>query len=439
MKTFMYDWTKDKEYNQTPDKLYRKKYTYVDINMRHQWKKNTEYKRGDVVFDYIETKKFFILFFDGVSSNVDTIYDDDLQWDEYNAMLDSTMTNHAEILLQGDIEKYKTDNKYYDIYNVPTNIKIEQLAYDYYSDVNYWDVILVLNNMSTYLQLPQSNDIIIDNTLKKLTKWGNMFGYDEEAFEYLNSHLSTGKWGINKKIRTTFTDENQTGAYYLQKGDLIQVNNYKGHKDVLFYYTKQMPIKTVVTFNSVFPLNNNDVISLNIKDINIKHEATGGDTNFLNTSSISMLPHFNSMLTAADIYGLNYTISSIVGAENITFTNDVNKLLNYTVKLNTIDSNRTDVVNIDIYKDITIEEAVDDGYLVKVDNTFIEIDYSDEELVEYYNLLLKMYNKYFDEMNEKNNKYQFIKILKPEYINEFKQDYLSKRNIVKNIPIEDIN
>jgi hypothetical protein len=145
------------------------------------------------------------------------------------------------------------------------------------------------------------------------------------------------------------------------------------------------------------------------------------------------------MLIAADIYGLNYTISSIVGAENITFTNDVNKLLNYTVKLNTIDSNRTDVVNIDIFKDITIEEAVDDGYLVKVDNTFIEIDYSDEELVEYYNLLLKMYNKYFDEMNEKNNKYQFIKILKPEYINEFKQDYLSKRNIVKNIPIEDIN
>ena len=436
MKMFMYDWTKDKKYNQTPTDLYRKKYTYVNVNMRHQWKKNTEYRRGDVVFDHMNSKKFFILFFDGTSSNVDTIYDDDLEWDVYNAMLDNTMTNHTEILLQGDIEKYKNDDKYYDIYNVPTNIKIEQIAYDYYNDVNYWDVILVLNNMSTYLKLPQSNDIIIDNTIEKLKKWGKLFDYVEEDFLYLESHLSTGKWGIDKEIRTTFIDENSVGAYYLNKGDLIKVNNYKGFSNVLFYYYKTQPKVTTITFNNVFPLSTGDVTSILAKDINIKHEASGGSTNDLNSSNISLLPHYISMLTNADIYGINFTSSSIVGAENIVFTNDTSKILDYTIRLNTVDSTRDDVLNIEVKKDITIEEAVDAGYLVEVDNTFIEIDYNDEDLLRKYNLLLEMYNKYFKEMNEKNNKHQFLKILKPEYLNEFRDAYLAKRNIVKNVEPE---
>jgi hypothetical protein len=436
MKTFMYNWSKEKEYNQTPSDLYRKKFTYIDTRMRHAWRKNTEYKRGDVVFDYIETKKFFILFFDGTSSNVDTIYDDELEWTEYNAMTEKLVTNFTEILLQSDISKYREDDKYYDIYNVPTNIKIEQLAYDYYDNVDYWDIILVLNNMTNYLKLPQSNDIIITNTLKKLKKWGSYFDYTEEDFEYLDSYLSTHIWGINKDIRTTFIDENAEGVYYLNKGDLIQVNSYHTRQNVLFHYKNLQPIQTELTFNNVFPLTLGDVISLKIRDTNIIHNVTSDvDTQNLNTNFNSLLPHFDSILIATNIFGLSHTVDSTPGSEKITFINDTRKIQSYSINDT---STRNDVLNIKVKKDMTIQEAVDAGYLVEVDDNFIPIDYTDTETLHHYDTLLKMYNKYFEEMNTENNKYQFIKILKPEFINEFRQDYLEKRNKVKNISTEDI-
>ena len=436
MKTFMYDWTKEKEYKQTPSDLYRKKFTYIDINMRHAWRKNTEYKRGDVVFDYIETKNFFILFFEGTSSNADTIYEDELEWVEYNAMTESTLTNFTEILLQGDISKYREDDKYYDIYNVPTNIKIEQLAYDYYDNVNYWDIILVLNNMSTYLKLPQSNDIIINNTLTKLKKWGSYFDYTEEDFDYLDSYLSDDVWGVNKDIRTSFLDENSEGVFYLNKGDLIKINSYHSKKDVLFYYKNLQPIQTELSFNPVFPLAIGDVASFKLRDTIIIHNVTSDpDSQNLNSGFTSLLPHLDSVLISTNIYGVTHTTDLTPGSEKIIFTNDVTKIQNYNLQDL---SSRNDILNINIKKDMTIQQAVDAGYLIEVNDTFIPIDYEDTETKEHLNSLLYMYNKYFEEMNTKNNEYQFIKILKTEYINEFRRDYLTKRNTIKNISLEDI-
>ena len=467
MKTFMLDFTKEREYSQTPTDLYRKRFTYIDINMRHAWKKNTFYRRGDVVFDYIETKKFFILYFEGTSSAVDTIYEDELDWIEYNAMITKPMTNFNEILLQDDIEKYRTDDKYYDIYNVPTNIKIEQIAYEQYNDVNFWDTILVLNNMKTYLELPRSNDIIISKTLEKLKKWGTYFGYSDEDFLYLENYLDNikidrstdetkGTWGRYKEIRTSFQNQNSSGAYYLTKGDLVQVRDFHGRKNVLFHYKKQQPKTIICTFpqmdtetpsNPIYPMEINDVVSLDINNVTLTHNVSGiapNDSQFLQgTYPFSLLSHLDSMLTAADIYGINFSVDYTVNNESITFQNDPSILSDYNVLINPISFRQvpstglqgksSDVININTRTDITIQECVDLGYFEEVEDTFILIDYNDEEELARYNLLLEMYNKYFDEMNELNNKFQFLKVLKPEYLNEFKEAFQKKRKIVKGI------
>lgn len=466
MKTFMYDFAKDKEYKQTPSDEYIQKFMYVDINMRHQWKKDTLYRRGDIVYDYIETKNFFILYYEGTSSTVDSIYDDELEWYEYNAMTTKTMTNFNEILLQSDIKKYSTDDKYYDIYNVPTNIKIEQIAYEYYEDINYWDVILVLNNMKTYLDLPKSNDIVISRTLEKLKKWGDLFGYTDIDFEYLDNYLNNivldkgtekGTWGIYKDIRTSFENESSTGGYYLNKGDLIKVRDYEGRKDVLFYYKNQSPKEIVMTFgstdsesppNPIFPLEINDKLSISVKDIDLLHTVSAGDSQYLNNSVFSLLPHFDTALINADIYGITHITDYTPGSESITFKNNPDLLDDYNVYINQASSLRQipgsggipgkpeDVIKINTITDNTIQEMVQNNYLVEVDDNFVLIDYDDKETLEKYELLLSMYRKYLNEMEEENNKHQFLKVLKPEYLNEFKEAFQSKRKKILNLDDE---
>ena len=428
MKTFMYNWNK-KQYSTTPSDEYIKKYTYVDVNFRHAWKPNTEYRRGDVVFDYLESKKFFIIFFGGVSSNTDSIYDDELKWDEYIPLIEHKITNFNEILLHGDITKYQEDNKYYDVYNVPTNIKIEQLAYDYYNNVDYWDILLVLNGMSTYLKLPQSNDIIIDKTIDKLTKWGNLFGYNKIDFLYLDSYLSTKTWGRDLEIRTTFLDSVSQGAYYIKKGEIVQVKDYDGRDNVLFYCQKQIPEIKIITFNPVFPLNDLDRTGFQLNGVSMIHDAFNviPSTLDLKTDGNSLMQDYESKLIQANLLGLIYNVDYTL--ENITLTNNPDELNSINLSHDTATSTRNDVLNINDDDSLTVQEAIDAGYFVEVDSTYVLLDYDDEELMQKYYLLYDMYLKYFDEMNDENNKFQFLKVLKSEYINEFRlayQNILSK-------------
>ena len=44
--------------------------------------------------------------------------------------------------------------------NVPAGISVESLAYKLYSDKNYWDLIMILNNKEMLNDMPKTNDLI---------------------------------------------------------------------------------------------------------------------------------------------------------------------------------------------------------------------------------------------------------------------------------------
>ena len=48
---------------------------------------------------------------------------------------------------------------------------IEQISFDLYQSTDYWDILLVLNGMTSMNQLPVNNDIVIIKAEKKLQEW----------------------------------------------------------------------------------------------------------------------------------------------------------------------------------------------------------------------------------------------------------------------------
>lgn len=414
MKTYVYDWSKTKEYNTTPSEEYIKTYFYIDKDFKGVWKKNTFYKKGSVVYDAVESYNFFILKFDGESSNVDTIYDDELIWEKYVPIMSNYVTRFTEILLSGDISKYREDETYYDIYQVPSNIKIEQIAYDYYGDVNKWDVILVLNNIPTYTRLPLGNDIVIDKVYEKLRKWAKLFKYNEDDITVLNNYLRTSVWGKEIEVTNVFNSINSTGVYYLQEGTMIEVRDYTV-KPIKYYVQKKIPREVKIEFGSCVTVG--DDIILNINNTRISYTVQLGD------DAESIATSINSLIIAAQIYGVKSFFTSGNGYITVKANETVTTELSIFEDVLAGSVGCTNFTEVD---DITIKEALDDGYIVEVNENFIEI--TDKEEIKRLEILYDMYKKYVDEINEENNKFKFLKILKPKYLNEFKEDFLALRN-----------
>lgn len=414
MKTYIYDWSKTKEYNTTPSEEYIKTYFYIDKDFKGVWKKNTIYKKGSVVYDAVESYNFFILKFNGESSNVNTIYDDELIWEKYVPIMSNYVTRFTEILLSGDISKYREDETYYDIYQVPSNIKIEQIAYDYYGDVNKWDVILVLNNIPTYTRLPLGNDIVIDKVYEKLRKWAKLFKYNEDDITVLNNYLRTSVWGKEIEVTNIFNSINSTGVYYLQEGTIIEIHDYTV-EPIKYYVQKKIPREVKIEFGACVTVGDN--IILNINNTRISYTVQLGD------DAESIATNINSLIIAAQIYGVKSFFASGNGYITVKADETVTTELSIFEDVLAGSVGCTNFTEVD---DITIKEALDDKYIVEINENFIEI--TAEEDIKRLEILYDMYKKYVDEINEENDKFKFLKILKPKYLNEFKEDFLSLRN-----------
>lgn len=92
--------------------------------------------------------------------------------------------------------------------NVPPEVKIETLSQKLYSDKDYWDLILVLNNKEFLYDMPKSNDIIsieVDDLVK------NYFYNSEKPYQgNIPEGLTEAYSNALMETKTQENNDNQT-------------------------------------------------------------------------------------------------------------------------------------------------------------------------------------------------------------------------------------
>jgi hypothetical protein len=67
-------------------------------------------------------------------------------------------------------EKYFTED-YYHIIKIEDDKLLEAISFELYDSTDYWDILMVLNNMTTMNELPVKYDVVLDRAEKELAGW----------------------------------------------------------------------------------------------------------------------------------------------------------------------------------------------------------------------------------------------------------------------------
>ncbi len=67
-------------------------------------------------------------------------------------------------------EKYFTED-YYILKKIEDDRLLEAISYEIYENTNYWDLLMVLNGMTTMNQLPVNYDVILLKAEQELSGW----------------------------------------------------------------------------------------------------------------------------------------------------------------------------------------------------------------------------------------------------------------------------
>jgi len=115
--------------------------------------------------------------------------------------------NISELNLLPDIpDKYFT-TEYILYYKVQDDALLEGISFELYKDTNYWDMLMILNDMRSMNELPVNYDIVITRAEKKLAEWkekGKLlpgFLTDEKVLEKFDEILAD-EVEKNEKYRT---------------------------------------------------------------------------------------------------------------------------------------------------------------------------------------------------------------------------------------------
>lgn len=74
------------------------------------------------------------------------------------------------ILLPDIIEKYLSDDMTSEI-TLEDNRLIEGISYELYDSTDYWDILMLVNGITRFDELPVSYDIVLKRTDEKLVEW----------------------------------------------------------------------------------------------------------------------------------------------------------------------------------------------------------------------------------------------------------------------------
>jgi len=93
----------------------------------------------------------------------------------FNQELNLFHYDFTEMYQHNVSEKYKTDNKYFEIVQVDDSATCDLLSFLYYGDVVEWDVIALTNDANPIFDLPKAQDVVETRVDKQLLKWEQQF------------------------------------------------------------------------------------------------------------------------------------------------------------------------------------------------------------------------------------------------------------------------
>lgn len=79
-------------------------------------------------------------------------------------------------------DKYYNNPKYYELYQVGDDEKIEVISYKQYGTPDRWDIILIMNQIHSPLSLPQSYGTVMERAELKYKQWELLYGHSKPSW-----------------------------------------------------------------------------------------------------------------------------------------------------------------------------------------------------------------------------------------------------------------
>lgn len=69
---------------------------------------------------------------------------------------------------------FSTLEEYLELYEMDDDDKLERISYEFYGDTNYWDLLLLINNLNPLFQMAYNFDILTDEVTTKIDLYSNV-------------------------------------------------------------------------------------------------------------------------------------------------------------------------------------------------------------------------------------------------------------------------
>ena len=175
------------------------------------------------------------------------------------------------------------------------NVKLEYISLEYYNTLNYWDILIMLNNIRDINALPKDMDTILNKVEADLKihldyyKIRNLLNIEDIGLEYDNTDIN------NPKLRNPV---NHLGKdIILENARIYTLNDYKANK--VFKFTKNGTVKVFegASYNLVEPLDliENRVpiselgLTVILSDTTVFYNNTNNDVNLIGGWSYSFI------------------------------------------------------------------------------------------------------------------------------------------------------
>lgn len=108
--------------------------------------------------------------------------------------------------------KYYTDAKYFEYYQVADDELVDYISYKKYDTVQRWDLILIMNNINSPIELPKSYNTVLSKGEMMFNRWNDIYGLNKPEWyldlkrKYFISLASTEneKYRVIKLVRKPY-------------------------------------------------------------------------------------------------------------------------------------------------------------------------------------------------------------------------------------------
>jgi len=94
-----------------------------------------------------------------------------LEFDNMDFIDNKQVKNFTRLSYLPDLPKDFWDNFTFDTYLVDDDEYIEGISWRLYETTDYWDVLMFLNGITNFYDLPKNFNVVVERTMSKVDKW----------------------------------------------------------------------------------------------------------------------------------------------------------------------------------------------------------------------------------------------------------------------------